>query len=147
MFHPPIEYQNFYSSTPAFYSRCRPIKRLYRRNKPMNPRRSGFSEVFREECEGGGGGREAFEFIGNAWATVYDRTVPSISMMNCRNVWIVLGLTDLKIISDAQLFLVSRRNNLIRLLRIYIFLLINSKNLGIEYVSHTLKIKLKLIFC
>lgn len=57
MFHPPIEYQNFYSSTPAFYSRCRPIKRLYRRNKPMNPRRSGFSEVFREECDGGRGGR------------------------------------------------------------------------------------------
>lgn len=30
----PIEYQNFYSSTPAFYPRRRPIKRLYRRNKP-----------------------------------------------------------------------------------------------------------------
>lgn len=69
MFHPPIEYQNFYSSTPAFYSRCRPIKRLYRRNKPMNPRRSGFSEVFREECEGGGGGKGGFRIY---WQRVGD---------------------------------------------------------------------------
>lgn len=35
-----------------FIRSARPIKRLYRRNKPMSPvDRAGYSEVFRQECD------------------------------------------------------------------------------------------------